>query len=247
MRLGCGGCLGVLVLLGVSTVALGTGIWIGTRLTEPPVSRGDQGDATAARLAQQRMAELVRPGRGPRSPVEVSERELNAFLARNVVPGPDFPLRDLSVVLVGEGIVELSAAVPAGDLLLDSRPAGLSPWLPRAALDYPVWVTVRAGVRVEAPPASRRRYLRLDVERFTIGRQRLPLALFRLLPSPALLGLLRWRLPESIEGLGVEPGRLRVIPAGSPSRSAAADRKESPRGPGSPREGGGPRSARAGG
>src|SRR5438093_1203073 len=52
------------------------------------------------------------------------------------------------------------------------------------------------------------RYLRLDVRGFAIGRQGLPAVLLRILLDPRTLGVLRWPLPDSIEAITVEPGRV---------------------------------------
>ena len=53
-----------------------------------------------------------------------------------------------------------------------------------------------------------RRQLRLDVESFAVGRQRLPARALRLLLDPAALGLLQWPLPEHVERVSIEPGRV---------------------------------------
>jgi hypothetical protein len=50
-----------------------------------------------------------------------------------------------------------------------------------------------------------RRYLRLDIERFALGRQQIPGVLARLVVSSAILNQLRWRLPDSVEAITVEP------------------------------------------
>jgi len=44
--------------------------------------------------------------------------------------------------------------------------------------------------------------------RFAIGCQPLPATFLRLLPNPAVQALLRWRMPESVEGLTIDPGAV---------------------------------------
>jgi len=52
--------------------------------------------------------------------------------------------------------------------------------------------------------------LRLDIERFALGKQQIPGVLTRLLVSSAILSQLRWRLPDTVEAITVEP-RMVVI------------------------------------
>jgi hypothetical protein len=52
---------------------------------------------------------------------------------------------------------------------------------------------------------KQRRYLRLDIERFALGRQQIPGVLTRLVVSSAILNQLRWRLPDTVEAITVEP------------------------------------------
>ncbi len=81
--------------------------------------------------------------------------------------------------------------------------------VPAVLLERPVWLRIRAHARVEPSVTRReRRYLRLDVREFAIGRQGLPAVLLRILLDPRTLGVLRWPLPDSIEAITVEPGRV---------------------------------------
>src|SRR3989441_7975086 len=87
--------------------------------------------------------------------------------------------------------------------------SGLGHVLPAVLLERPVWLRIRAHARVEPSVTRReRRYLRLDVREFAIGRQGLPAVLLRILLDPRTLGVLRWPLPDSIEAITVEPGRV---------------------------------------
>ena len=69
----------------------------------------------------------------------------------------------------------------------------------------------RAGAHARVEPGvtrRERRYLRLDVREFAVGRQGLPAVLLRILLDPRTLGVLRWPLPDSIEAITIEPGRV---------------------------------------
>src|SRR5437899_2412778 len=90
-----------------------------------------------------------------------------------------------------------------------SRLSGLGHVLPAVLLERPVWLMIRAHARVEPGVTRReRRYLRLDVREFAVGRQGLPAVLLRILLDPRTLGVLRWPLPDSIEAITIEPGRV---------------------------------------
>ena len=65
----------------------------------------------------------------------------------------------------------------------------------------------KATVEVGAT-RSQRRYLRLGVQHVAIGRQPLPVSMLGLVPSLADQGLLRWRMPESVEQLTITPGAV---------------------------------------
>jgi len=108
--------------------------------------------------------------------------------------------------LAGVGVVEFKGLLSLRDLLAASPLAGLAPasWLERQ-----VWLHLSARASLEVGASrSQRRYLRFDVQWLAIGRQPLPGILLRLLPSSALQGLLRWRMPQSVEGITIEPGTV---------------------------------------
>jgi hypothetical protein len=62
-----------------------------------------------------------------------------------------------------------------------------------------------ASLRVEGTSPRR---LRLDVDEFAVGNQWLPAPAVRLLVDPAAVGLLQWRLPDHVDRVEIEPGRV---------------------------------------
>jgi hypothetical protein len=114
-------------------------------------------------------------------------------------------LAGLSARLVGEDRLELSARSPMGQVLEEAALGALADMLPASWRARPVRLRVGARLRVEEGPP---RQLRLEVDEFAVGRQPLPTPTLRLLVDPATVGLLRWRLPEHIERVGIEPGRV---------------------------------------
>jgi len=205
MRLGCG-CLLVCVLAVVLVGGLGWGIYQAS--LEPPFARRETDPADAQR-AQEKIYAVVSHSRRGRA-VELTESEVNAFLARNVVEIADLPLSDLRVNLSERNRVRLAGRTSLGGLMTEL--ATLRDLIPTSWLTARVWLQLVATPRIERTN-GRRRYLRLDVEEFAIGRQRLPAILVRLMLDPTTARLLRWPMPEAIEEITSGEGRLVVRPA----------------------------------
>lgn len=214
MRLGCGGCLGTTVVMVLGVAVVGGSAWGVYRAWQAPEAQMAVGTPADGLAAQQKIYEIVRraarrPGRaGAAETVTLTEREVNAFLSRHLAEATELPLTEVGVRLVGGGLVEVVGRLPLRHLLGEPPVSALADVLPERWLGSRVWIHLRARARVE-PGGSRgqRRYLRLDVERFLVGRQRLPALSLRHLLSPSALRVLRWPLPAGVEGVGIEAGR----------------------------------------
>jgi hypothetical protein len=209
MRSGCAVAFGV--ALG-AVVLGGTSLWMGWRLVQEPDVPAAVGSPGDGARAQQKIFDVARGGaaraRSTPHTVVLSEAELNGFLSRNLVEVAKMPVSVRAVRLAGDGIVEFKGLLLLRDVLAASPLASL---VPAAWLDRQVWLhlTARASLEVGAT-RSQRRYLRFDLQRFAIGRQPLP-GFFRwLLPSPGLHGLLRWRMPDSVESITIESGTVAI-------------------------------------
>ena len=203
MRLGCGLAVALTVaLLGLA----GASLWVGSRLLREPDVTAAAGTSEDGIRAQQKIFEIARgepPRRGGRPhQVIVTEAELNRFLSKHLIEVARMPVVFNAVHLTGDGVVEFKGLLPLRDLVSASLAANL---VPTTWLDRQVWLHLNARASlVVGATRSQRRYLRFDVQRLAIGRQPLPGLLLR--PSPGLQGLLRWRMPESVEGITIEPG-----------------------------------------
>jgi hypothetical protein len=185
--------------------ALAWGVVQIARTPEITVAAGSPADGLRA---QQKLFDVMRrAGSGRPHTATLSDREINAFLSRHLGDAAGLPLRNLAVRLPADGHAEVTGQLPVRQLLGVAPLSGLTAVLPDAWLDHPVWITVLARVTLEGG-ARDRRYLRLDVERFWLGRQRLPELMMRVLLDPAALRILRWPVPDAIEGIRIEPGRL---------------------------------------
>ena len=139
----------------------------------------------------------------------MTEAELNRFLSKNLVEVAKVPFAVRALRLAGDGVVEFKGLLPLRDLLSASPFISLENLVPAAWLERQVWLHLNARASLElGATRSQRRYLRFEVLRFAIGRQPLPATFLRLLPNPAVQALLRWRMPESVEGLTIDPGAV---------------------------------------
>lgn len=224
MRLGCGCLVGTLLVVSLAG-GLGWGLF---QILQRPGIAVSVPTAEDGRRAQEKIYEIVgregRSGGVSRVPIVLSEAELNAFLARHLGEAADLPISALTVRLEGNGLVGVAGLVPLKHLLGEAPLTALVDLLPTRWVERPVWLRIRTRVRVERG-TSGRRYLRLDVREFALGRQRLPAMLPRLVLDPATLYLLRWPLPEGIAGVTVEKGRVLLRPASSPPRTGAGDHR----------------------
>lgn len=207
MRPGCVLSVGLTVtLLGLA----GASLWVGSRLLKEPDITAEAGTPEDGIRGQQKIFEIARsePSRRGARPRQVimTEAELNRFLSKHLVEVASMPVGGGAIRLVGDGVVEFKGLLPLRDLLSASLVAAI---IPAASLERHVWLHLNARASLEVGATrSQRRYLRFDVQRLAIGRQPLPGILLRLLPSSALQGLLRWRMPESVEGITIEPGTV---------------------------------------
>jgi hypothetical protein len=210
VRLGCSGCLTFLLCLAL----LGGSAWMATAILAIPEVPAQPAMSADGLRAQQKLYELLaRSGRARREgAVALTEQEVSAFLDRHLGGASDLPLRRLVVRLPGEGTVELLGTMPLRALVRETPLAGPVAALPSVWSERPVWLRLRGRLRTEE--SAVRRYLRLDVERLTVGRQRLPVLTLRLLLDPTTLGLLRWPLPGAIRAITAE--RSRIVIAAEP-------------------------------
>ena len=206
LRLGCVGCLTLLVLAAL----IGGGAWATVQALRTPDLVSAPIAAADGLRAQQKIFDVIRrAGSGRPHAVTLSERELNAFLGRHLAETADMPLRRLAVRLPNDGHAEIVGQLPLRHLLGVAPLSALAGILPAGWLDRGVWLTLRTRVTLEGGGGARdRRYLRLDVERFWLGRLPLPEVMLRVLLDPGALRLLRSPMPEAIDGLRIEPGRL---------------------------------------
>jgi hypothetical protein len=212
VRVGCGGCLTGVIVLGL-LLGAGMCVWGTSRaLQDPTIPVAATTTEEDAARAQQKLFRLFR---GAREPVVLSEPELNAFLSRNV-DVRDWPFEQSRVSLKDGGLVEISGSVPLRRLVAESPVPFVAELLPSEWLTRSVWLRVGSHATFEREPRSQ---LRLDVQRLTVGRQRVPTVALRMLFDPASLRFVRVSLPDSVADVRIETGRAVIRSAPSRGRT----------------------------
>jgi hypothetical protein len=209
VKTGCGcGCLTV-ISLGLLVAGL---LWFGSGIFDRPTPQLELGGPADGRRAQQKLFELTSSGgnrRGEPRAITLSERELNALLARHL-SSEQLPLADAGIRLVGDGVVEITGRLPLHALFGDSLSA-VTRFLPERWAEKPAWLRLRGHARLETGAArGDRRRLRLDVESMWMGSRRLPAAVLSVLPEGPVLRATRWPVPDSVDSMTVEPGRVTI-------------------------------------
>ncbi len=209
MKLGCFGCLTVIVAgLIVVVVTLGI-IFLSTNIFSPPDVRQvafTRGDGYAA---QQKLYEIVLRQSGQssrRDPIAISEAEANAFLSRHLEQS-GLPLSPI-IVRFTRGQLVIQGRTALRNLIKGPPFAQILPYVSDRRLEEPVWVTVRGNIRVEGTGNSRQGTL--DVAEFALGKQPLGSSLLWLLLGPSGGGVLTWHVPASVDDVRIGDGQLHV-------------------------------------
>lgn len=198
MRLGCGCLIGVIVVVAV-LVGLG---WAVFNVIQTPDLRPATVTAADSQRAQEKIYSIVSRNAPRGSTVTLTEPEINAFLTRNL---GDLAIADLRVALLTAGTARLTGRTSLGAVLAEPPLSVVRDALPSGWLARPVWLEIETAPRVEV--ADGRRFLRLDVRAFRVGRQPLPATLVRLILDPATARVLKVVLPEHVDSVRVDPGR----------------------------------------
>jgi hypothetical protein len=211
MRLGCSGCLGAVVAVALIALLIGGTVGATVRMLARPDATGPATNAEDGARAQRKLFDLARQARRG-EPVIFTEAEINALLARHLVEARGVRLSAPSVQLIGGDRFVVHAQSPLRQLFDEASLGAVADLLPTRWQARPVWLRVGARVRVES---GAHRQLRVDVDEFSVGRQRLPAPAVRLLLDPASVGLLQWTLPDHVQHVGIEPDRVVVQTASS--------------------------------
>jgi hypothetical protein len=203
MKLGCVGCVSLVVGLAVVVLVLSSILGIGARMLAQPATPPILTTPADGSRAQQKLFDLTRRRR-PAETVVITEAEVNALLSRHLVEARGVQLGAPSARLLGGDRIELTGYRPLSRILEEVSLSALGSLLPASWQERPVWFRIGAHIRVEERPP---RHLQLNVDALVVGRQRVPALALRFLLDPGGVGLLRWPLSSHIESVTIEPGR----------------------------------------
>lgn len=213
VRLGCLGCLAVLVAVPAIIVAAAGLLLLSSNISQTPdnvpTSRYARGEGLAA---QQKLYEVLRRQAGrstSAAPIVITEREANAFLTQHLDESASLPFDPLAVRFT-RGHVDILGRTVLKHLLRSGPMSHALPYIPRSRLEEPIWVTVRGRLQIEpAPDRSSRGKGELVVTDLTLGKQPVGAWLiWAFLGRTATSNLLRWSLPGAVSDVQAEDGRL---------------------------------------
>ncbi len=211
MRIGCFGCLTLVVTILVVVVAAAGFLFLSGNIAAAPEFspvRFTRGDGFSA---QQKLYEIVlrQSGRSTRQDdVVLTQQEVNAFLAIHLAEAADLPFNPLSVKFTG-GLMEVRGQTALRNLLQGPPLAQLLPYLPTERIERPIWVTIKGRIVIEPGPAgATRSYGRVHLTEFDLGQQPVGTWLLSVMLGPTGGRLLRWQVPAVVQGVRIEEGRV---------------------------------------
>lgn len=209
MKFGCMGCFVLLLILTVVLVGGAVALYYAGSVFDMPAFPRVEYTPSDGHRAQQKLFELAaRDSKRSAEPVVLTERELNAFLARHLEESAGLPVSPI-VVRLFPGTIEVQGRTTLVNLFKGFPFSLLVEYLPASTLERPVWVTVSGTILVQGRKSrTEREYGQLQVSEFSLGNQELgPWVLWMMLGGKER-SLLRWQLPPGVDTITVEQGRM---------------------------------------
>ena len=211
MKLGCTGCLILIVVL-IFLAAVGGGFLFlsGNIFEEPHFEALDwsRADASAARY---RLSEVIQRDTGQsggQDPIVLTERETNALVARHLSETAGLRFDPFATRLT-PGQFFLQGRTVLRSLLQGPPFAQLAAYLPAAQLDRPIWISVRCYIALQpGEPGGKPGRARVMLTEFTLGRQPVGNWPFSVTMGPAGSRLLRWPVPGAVRDIDFEDRRV---------------------------------------
>src|SRR3990172_8038655 len=172
MKLACMGFFVLLLILAVILVGGAAALYYAGSVFDMPAIPSVEYTPSDGHRAQQKLFELAtRDSRRSAEPVVLTERELNAFLARDLEESEGLPFSPI-VVRLSPGTIEVQGRTTLIHLFQGFPFSLLAEYLPAPALDRPVWVTVSGTIEVQKRRSrTERPYGQLVVSEFSLGNQ----------------------------------------------------------------------------
>jgi hypothetical protein len=210
MRLGCFGCLLLIVTLLVLVVVVLGVVFLSTNIFSPPTVVNVPFSRSDGYSAQQKLYEVgARHGgrSSRRDPIVITQAEANAFLSRHLDQS-GLPLSPL-IVRFTQGQLLAQGQTTFRHLLKGPPFAQLASYVGDKRLDEPVWITVQGAIKVSGTGSGR--HGSLEVSEFALGKQHLGSMLLYLLMGPSGGGLFKWPVPAAVEDIRIGDGQLFIV------------------------------------
>jgi hypothetical protein len=167
-----------------------------------------RGDISGVRAKLSELVQRDAGHSGRQDPVVLSEREVNALVARHLAEAGGLRF-DPFAVRLAQGQFVLQGRTSVGSLLQGPPFAQLAPQLPAAQLNRPIWITARGYVSVDpGQPGGKQGRARVVLTEFTLGKQPVGSWPFYIVMGPTGSGVLKWNVPGSVTDIEIDDRRV---------------------------------------
>ena len=211
MKLGCSGCLILMVALTFFAVLAGGFFFLSGNIFEEPhfeVLDWSRADASAARYKLSEIIQRDTGQSGRKDPIVLSEREINALLARHLSETAGLRFDPFATRLT-QGQFLLQGRTVLRSLMQGPPFAQLAAALPPAQVDRPIWLSVRGYIELQpGEPGGKPGRARVMLTEFNLGRQPVGSWPFSVAMGPAGSRLLTWPVPGALRDIDIEDRRV---------------------------------------
>jgi hypothetical protein len=211
MKLGCVGCLILIVILTFLAVLVGGFIFLSGNIFDEPRFEALDWSRSDASTARGKLHEIVQRDTGQsgrQDPIILSEREISALVARHVAETAALRFEPFAIRLV-QGQFHLQGRTVLRSLLQGPPFAQLAAYLQASQLDRPIWITVRGYIAVQpGEPGRKPGQARVVLTEFNLGTQPMGNWPFSAVMGSTGAGLLKWRVPGTLRDVDIEDRRV---------------------------------------
>jgi len=211
MKLGCAGCLILIVLLTFLVALIGGFFFLSGNIFQEPRFETLDWRGSDASAARSTLREIILRDAGQsrrQDPVLLSEREINALVARHLAETAGLRFDPFAIRLV-QGQFLLQGRTVLRSLLQGPPFAQLAGYLPASQLARPIWITVRGYIAVQpGEPGGKPGRAHVVLTEFILGRQPVGSWPFSAVMGSAGLGLLKWPVPGAVRDVDIEDRRV---------------------------------------
>lgn len=199
---GCFGCLTLIAILSIIMIFVVASYFLSSHLFYVPDTWKVETSSEDGYRCQQKIAEILLRQAGlsiRKEKIQITEREINSFLIRHFDTQKLVALKPI-IVRFNPNQISVEGKASLKILLADfpfSDYERISSFL-----NKPIWITLKGNFE------QRKERFQIKIQEFYIGKQYIPIWLFYYISGEDMKDILNWRLPEIIEDIQVEKGRI---------------------------------------